>query len=257
MIYARRPKPKATPHVTPISTPVPAVGQVTQLPTVKFTDITVAAGLNFTHFNAASPEKLLPETMGAGAAFLDFDNDGDQDLLLLNGKPWPWVTWGGPLPTLKLYANDGSGRFSDVTAGSGLDVSVMGMGAAVGDFDNDGLADVFVTGTGSSHLFAVNDGVDAYPGCAAAQNESGPELFYRLDLSTTTSLRVLLFDRGTVDVDVHLLSGTSGDDCVDRDHQDLSVTLSPGTHFLSVDTFVESGGQERAGEYIIAIFETP
>jgi hypothetical protein len=106
-------------------------------------------------------------------------------------------------------------------------------------------------------LFAVNDGVDAYPGCAAAQNESGPELFYRLDLSTTTSLRVLLFDRGTVDVDVHLLSGTSGDDCVDRDHQDLSVTLSAGTHFLSVDTFVESGGQERAGEYIIAIFETP
>ena len=106
-------------------------------------------------------------------------------------------------------------------------------------------------------LFAVNDGVDAYPGCAAAQNESGPELFYRLDLSTTTSLRVLLFDRGTVDVDVHLLSGTSGDDCVDRDHQELSVTLSPGTHFLSVDTFVEAGGQERSGEYIIAIFETP
>jgi hypothetical protein len=106
-------------------------------------------------------------------------------------------------------------------------------------------------------LFADNDGIDAYPGCAAAQNESGPELFYRLDLSATTSLRVLIFDRGTVDVDVHLLSGTSGDDCVDRDHQDLSVTLSAGTHFLSVDTFVEAGGQERAGEYIIAIFETP
>lgn len=109
----------------------------------------------------------------------------------------------------------------------------------------------------ASTLFSDNDGIDAYPGCAAAQNESGPELFYRLELSETTSLRVLLFDRGSVDVDLHLLSGTSGDDCVERHHQDLSVTLGAGTHYLSVDTFVEAGGQERAGEYIVAIFETP
>ena len=109
----------------------------------------------------------------------------------------------------------------------------------------------------ASTLFSNNDGIDAYPGCAATQNESGPEFFYRLDLSETTTLRVLLFDRGSVDVDVHLLSGTTGDDCVERHHQDLSVTLGAGTHYLSVDTFVEAAGQERAGEYIVAIFETP
>lgn len=106
-------------------------------------------------------------------------------------------------------------------------------------------------------LFSGSDQVDTYPGCAAAQDESGRELFYRLDVSTPTSVRVLLFDRGSVDVDVHQLSGTQGDDCVARHHQDLQVTLDAGTHYFSVDTFVDAGGQERAGEYIIAIFETP
>ncbi len=153
VVFWRRAKPKDAPKVTPLSAPVVAAPKSAEMPTVKFTDITAEAGIQFVHFNGATGEKLLPETMGGGVAFLDFDNDGDQDLLFINGRPWPWTTWGGVMPTLKLYANDGKGHFTDVTAGSGLDVGVQGMGAAVGDFDNDGLSDVFVTCVGLNRLF--------------------------------------------------------------------------------------------------------
>ena len=99
-------------------------------------------------------DKLLPETMGGGVAFFDLDNDGDQDLLFINATGWPWKTTAGPkLPTMALYRNDGQGRFEDVTAGSGLEVSLYGMGVAVGDYDNDGLPDVLITGVGGNRLF--------------------------------------------------------------------------------------------------------
>ena len=108
----------------------------------------------------------------------------------------------------------------------------------------------------ASTLFSTNDSIDTYTGCAATQNESGPELFYRLDLSTPTTVRVLVFDRGTVDIDVHVLSGTTGADCVARDHQDVRVSLAAGTHYLALDTFVSMTG-EHPGEYIVAVFESP
>lgn len=124
------------------------------MPAVKFTDITREAGITFTHVTGAYGDKLLPETMGGGVAFLDFDNDGAQDLIFVNSTYWP-----GHIPpdkqpaTLALYRNDGRGHFTDVTKGSGLDVSCYGMGAAVGDYDNDGKADVFITAVGGNHLF--------------------------------------------------------------------------------------------------------
>src|SRR5947207_2524002 len=88
IIYVKRAKPKTAPQVTQLTAPTAAASKGAEPPAVKFTDITTAAGITFTHFNGASPEKLLPETMGAGVAFLDFDNDGDQDLLFINGQPW-------------------------------------------------------------------------------------------------------------------------------------------------------------------------
>ncbi len=129
-----------------------------EAPVAKFTDVTTAAGLHFTHLNGAYGDKLLPETMGGGVAFFDYDNDGRPDLLFVNSAFWPdHLPPGQQQPTMALYHNDGQGHFTDVTVGSGLDVSFYGMGVAVGDYDNDGLVDVFLTGVNSNHLFH-NDG---------------------------------------------------------------------------------------------------
>lgn len=174
VIYVRRKKPEAKKQITQLSAPAAAAATVVEIPVVKFTDITKESGIGFTHFNSASPEKLLPETMGAGVASLDFDNDGDQDLLFVNGTPWPWLTVRMPLQTLKLYANDGTGKFTDVTRGSGLDISVYGTGVAVGDFDNDGLVDVFITCVGANHLFK-NLGGGKFQDVTASTGVAGDE----------------------------------------------------------------------------------
>jgi len=123
-----------------------------ELPQTPFVDITKEAGLHFVHQNGATGDKLLPETMGGGCAFFDFDNDGDQDLLLVNSESWTKDS-DSATTTSALYRNDGQGVFEEVTAGSGLDVSFYGMGVAVGDYDNDGLPDLFFTAVGPNHLF--------------------------------------------------------------------------------------------------------
>lgn len=131
-----------------------------EIPVAPFTDVTELAGIRFKHENGARGKKLLPETMGGGCAFFDFDNDGDQDLLFVNGQQWPSnedAAADVARATLALYRNDGTGQFDDVTKGSGLDVSLYGMGAAVGDFDRDGRIDVFVSAVGTNRLFH-NDG---------------------------------------------------------------------------------------------------
>lgn len=136
------------------TSPSRGAGNPGEIPNAHFTDITSEAGINFVHENGAYGDKLLPETMAGGVAFLDYDNDGNQDLLFINSTYWPGhVPSGKKPPTMALYHNDGHGKFTDVTAGSGLDVSLYGMGVAVGDFDNDGLPDVFITAVGGNHLF--------------------------------------------------------------------------------------------------------
>ncbi len=131
----------------------------TSVPDLHYTDITQAAGITFKHTNGATGEKLLPETMGSGCAFLDYDNDGDQDLLFVNSCSWPWDTPPkGPPPTMELYQNDGHGKFANVTADSGLGVTFYGMGVCCGDYDGDGWTDVFFTAVGKNRLFRNNQG---------------------------------------------------------------------------------------------------
>jgi len=129
----------------------PALPASIEIPHVRFTDITAKAGIHFHHTNGSFGKKLLPETMGSGVAFLDYDNDGHQDLLFVNGCPWPGHE-SGQRPTLALYRNKGDGTFEDVTAAAGLAITMYGMGVTVGDYDNDGWPDLFITGVGGNRL---------------------------------------------------------------------------------------------------------
>jgi len=121
---------------------------------VRFTDVTAGAGLRFQHNTGAYGAKLLPETMGPGCAFLDYDQDGWLDILLVNGQDWPGHRKGRS--TLQLLRNNRDGTFADVTKAAGLDVEMYGLGVAVGDFDNDGFPDLYVTAVGQSRLFRNN-----------------------------------------------------------------------------------------------------
>lgn len=129
-----------------------------QIPLVPFREITSEAGIDFVHCNGAHGDKLLPETMSGGGGFFDFDQDGDQDLLLIDAMEWTLhatnADASGPAKSsLRLYENNGSGSFTDRTKDSGLEVTLYGMGVAFGDIDNDGLVDVFVTAVGPNRLF--------------------------------------------------------------------------------------------------------
>jgi len=118
----------------------------------RFTDVTSAAGIQFRHTSGAYGGKLLPETLGSGCAFIDYDADGWPDILLVNGMEWPGHKRSGR-STLRLYHNNRNGTFTDVTRSAGLDIEVYGMGVAVGDFNNDGFPDLLITCVGQNRLF--------------------------------------------------------------------------------------------------------
>ncbi len=130
------------------------IGATAETSAIQFRDITQSAGVHFVHNNGAFGKKFLPETMGPGVAFIDYDNDGWPDIFLVNGMDWPGHVQKHSTP--KLYRNNHDGTFTDVTHKAGLDVELFGMGAAVGDYDNDGYDDLFVTAYGQSHLFHNN-----------------------------------------------------------------------------------------------------
>ena len=117
---------------------------------ISFTDVTAAAGIRFVHNSGRAGRKWLPETMGSGVVFFDADNDSWCDLLFVNGRDWEP---GARRSRSALYRNNRGTGFTDVTAGSGLDAVTYGMGAAAGDYDNDGRSDVYVTSLDGDRLF--------------------------------------------------------------------------------------------------------
>ena len=122
-------------------------------PSIPFTDITAAAGIDFVHRTGAYGERLLPETMGGGVAFLDYDNDGHPDLLFVNSMDWPWQPEPERPATSHLYRNLGDGTFADVTAATGMALTLYGMGVAAGDYDGDGYVDAFIAAVGGNRLY--------------------------------------------------------------------------------------------------------
>ncbi len=120
-------------------------------PDLHFTDITQSAGLRFVHNSGAFGKKYLPETLGPGCAFLDYDGDGWQDILIVNGMDWPGRK--RKRSTMRLYRNNRNGTFTDVTRAAGLEIEMYGLGVAVGDFNNDGFPDFYVTCLGENRLF--------------------------------------------------------------------------------------------------------
>ena len=146
------------------------------VPECRFTDVTAAAGISFKHEAGFSGQKLLPETMGGGVAILDYDGDGKPDILFVNSCPWPGAA-NAPKATMKLYRNLGNWKFEDVTHAAGLDVAIYGMGVAVGDIDNDGRPDLFISCVGKHHLFRNVDGKKFQDVTATAGvGGSGPDL---------------------------------------------------------------------------------
>src|SRR5580658_6123874 len=117
---------------------------------VTFTDVTAQAGIKFVHNSGRAGQKFLPETLGSGVAWFDADGDGWADILLINSKDW---TPRGRKSLPALYRNNHDGTFTNITAGSGLDVEMYGMGVAIGDYDNDGRDDVYITALDGDHLF--------------------------------------------------------------------------------------------------------
>jgi hypothetical protein len=128
-------------------------------PLFQLKDVTSQAGIDFRHNSGAYGGKFLPETLGSGCAFLDYDSDGYPDILLVNSMDWPGHK--RTRSTLKLYKNNRNGTFSDVTRAAGLDIELYGMGAAVGDYNNDGFPDILITCVGQNRLF-LNTGKGAF-----------------------------------------------------------------------------------------------
>lgn len=183
----------------------PALAWAAPAPGFQLTDVTSTAGLQFRHNSGAYGAKFLPETMGPGCAFLDYDADGWLDILLLNGCDWPGHRRTRSTP--RLYRNNRDGTFTDVTRQAGLDLEVYALGVAVGDYDNDGFPDLYLTCLGQSRLLR-NNGKGAFldvtrqAGLAGREGFSTSAMWLDVDRSGHLDLLVCNYVRWSPELDV-------------------------------------------------------
>lgn len=216
--YATRPAPKQGPEkVTATILPQERKPAAVTVPDIPFVNVSQSAGVDFVHFDGKQGERLLPETMGSGCGFFDYDNDGDQDILLVNSCDWPWTRRAEPVPTptMHLYRNDGTGKFEDVTKECGLDATFYGMGPAFGDYDNDGWVDVFITAVGKNHLYRNVQGkfedVTEAAGVGGVDKQwSCPAMWFDYDRDGKLDLIVGNYVAWTREIDLSLASTLVG-----------------------------------------------
>src|SRR4030088_1085614 len=205
------------------------IGAAPESSALQFRDVTRQAGLRLVHNNGAFGRKFLPETMGPGVAFIDYDNDGWPDIFLLNGMDWPGHVRKHSTP--KLYHNNHDGTFTAVTHKAGLDVEMFGMGVAVGDYDNDGYDDLFVTAYGQSRLFH-NNGNTTFADVSQKAGLLGPKEFSTsaawvdYDKDGHLDLVVGNYVQWTPETDLYCtLDGKSKSYCTPESYKGTSVRL--------------------------------
>ncbi len=196
---------------------------------IQFRDITQRAGIHFVHNNGAFGKKYLPETMGPGVAFIDYDNEGWPDIFLVNGMDWPGHEQKQSTP--KLYHNNHDGTFTDVTRKAGLDVEMYGLGVAVGDYDNDGYDDLFVTAYGQNRLFH-NNGNGTFTDVTQKAGLQGPKEFSTsaawmdYDKDGHLDLVVANYVQWTPETDLYCtLDGKSKSYCTPESYKGTAVRL--------------------------------
>jgi len=196
---------------------------------ITFRDVTQKAGIHFVHNNGAYGKKYLPETMGPGVAFIDYDRDGWPDVFVVNGTDWPGHA--SKRSTPKLFHNNHDGTFTDVTHKAGLDVEMFGMGVTVGDYDNDGYDDLFVTAMGQSRLFH-NNGNGTFTDVTQKAGLFGPKEFSTsaawvdYDRDGRLDLVVANYVQWSIESDLYCtLDGKSKSYCTPESYKGIAVRL--------------------------------
>ena len=195
----------------------------------EFVEITKAAGIDFVHNTGAFGKKYLPETMGSGCAFIDYNNDGWSDIVLLTCKDWTGYPT-GKRQTMALYRNNHDGTFADVTKSAGLAVELYGIGVAAADYDNDGDDDLYVSCLEADRLFQ-NQGDETFVDVTKQAGIHNPSFgtscaWFDYDKDGNLDLYVANYVEWTIETDIFCtLDGTNKAYCTPESYHGQSSRL--------------------------------